>query len=91
MRLQTWFQPRGSALGHAPARPDTARPTGAARAAGHKDGALTLLSGGDATTGDLAACLELSAQYLGTLLNELELEGRLVSRKDGRVRVWSMP
>lgn len=61
------------------------------RGAGHKESVLTLLSAGDATTADLAACLELSAQYLGTLLGDLELEGRIESRKVGKVKVWSLP
>lgn len=89
LRLQTWYAPRGSALGHAPARPDSARPTGATRGAGHKANLLTLLSVGDtATTRDLAAVVEMSARYVSVLLGELELEGRI--EKAGR-GVWRLP
>lgn len=91
LRTKTAYKPRGSALRHADSRPDSARPSIQPRGAGHKHNVLTLLSVGDATTADLAACLELSAQYLSQLLGDLELEGRIESRKDGKAKVWSMP
>lgn len=91
VRVKTWYQPRGSALRHADSRADAARPSIKPRGAGHKESAMTLLSVGEATTADLAAVLELTPQYLATLLGELELEGRIESRRDGRAKVWSMP
>jgi hypothetical protein len=87
VRVKTWYQPRGSALRHAVSRPDAARPSIQPRGAGHKANLLTLLSAGDASTRDLALVLELSGPYVGTLLGDLELEGRI--EKVGR-GVWRL-
>lgn len=74
------------------ARPN--KPAGADRSPktdAHRVNALTLLArAGRATTDELAHDLELSAQYLGVLLRNLECEGRLTAVKDGRRRAWEL-
>jgi predicted Rossmann fold nucleotide-binding protein DprA/Smf involved in DNA uptake len=56
----------------------------------HKRNLATLLSAGDATTSDLAAVLEMTVGYVQRMLEELELEGRVESRKVKAARVWSL-
>jgi len=92
MRLAHYYKPRANAVKSGPVKTDgRIGMRSGGKASDHQANALTLLSAGEASTGELAAVLELSSPYLATLLERLELEGRVESGKDGRRKIWRLP
>lgn len=80
---------QGSVRGESRALPGI-QPKGAVLGARHRDTLLSLLSASDtgATTAELARTLKLSTEYVGQILGNLLLEGRV--EKAGR-GIWVLP